>query len=92
MDAGGRGLGGVWVRLEWWGNHQDKLTEPDGKFGFAPLAPEHYYMAVPFLLTVIRSPASPSTLSPTIRLDFPGCSAATGYHDGFTNATFRAVR
>jgi tetratricopeptide (TPR) repeat protein len=92
VDAGGMGLGGVWVRLEWWGNRQDKLTEPDGKFGFAPLAPEHYHMAVPFLLTVIRSPGSPSALSPTVRLDFPGCSAATGYHDGFTNVTFKAVR
>ncbi len=92
VDAAGRGLGGVWLRLEWWGNPDDRLTDPDGKFGFAPLAPEHYHMAVPFLLTVIRGPGSPSSLSPTIRLDFPGCSAATGYHDGFTNVTFKAVR
>lgn len=92
VDAAGRGLGGVWVHLEWWGNPQDKMTEPDGKFGFAPLAPEYYHKAVPFQLTLIRSPSIPSALSPTIRLDFPGCSSATSYHDGFTNVTFKAVR
>ncbi len=92
VDAAGRGLGGVWVRLEWWSHHEERITEPDGKFGFAPLAPENFHKAVPFLLTVIRSPGSPSVLSPTIPLDFPGCSAATGYHDGFINVTFKAVR
>jgi tetratricopeptide (TPR) repeat protein len=92
VDAAGRGLGGVWVRLEWWGNHQDKITEPDGKFGFAPLALENFGRAVPFLLTVIRSPGNPTPLSVTTRLDFPGCSASTGYHDGFTNVTFTAMR
>lgn len=91
VDAAGRGLGGVWVRLEWWGHYQDKITEPDGKFGFAPLGVENFGNPVPFSLQVIRSPSSPAPLSPSVRLDFPGCSSSTDYHDGFINATFKAV-
>jgi len=87
VDAGGRGLSGVWVRLQWWDNYKDMISENDGKFGFAPLAPENYQKRVPFLLTVIRSPSSPTQLSSTQRLDFQGCLI----HSGFTNVTFKAL-
>jgi len=88
VDAAGQGLGGLWVRLEWWDNHKDMLTQPGGEFGFAPLALEYFASAVPFRLTVIRSPTDPAPLSPPARLDFPGCDP----HGGFRNVTFKASR
>jgi tetratricopeptide (TPR) repeat protein len=90
LDAAGIGLQGVWVRLEWWNNHEEKMTGYDGEFGFAPLSIEHFADAVPFKVTVIRSPGDPSALSPTITLDFPGCDH--GDHSGFTNVIFKAVQ
>jgi tetratricopeptide (TPR) repeat protein len=90
LDAGGVGLQGMWVRLEWWNNRDEKLTGYDGEFGFAPLAIEHFADAVPFKVTVIRSPGNPTPLSPTVALDFPGCHHAE--HDGFTNVLFKAVQ
>ena len=90
LDAAGVGLQGMWVRLEWWNNRDEKLTGYDGEFGFAPLAIEHFADAVPFKVTVIRSPSNPTPLSPTVALDFPGCHQAE--HDGFTNVLFKAVQ
>jgi tetratricopeptide (TPR) repeat protein len=90
LDAAGIGLQGLWVRLEWWGNHEEKLTGYHGEFGFAPLSVEHFADAVPFKVTVIRSPSNPSPLSPTATLDFPGCYQAD--HDGFTNVIFKAFQ
>ena len=85
-DAAGIGLPGVWVRLQWWENHDYRVTGYDGEFGFAPLGSENYHKSVPFRLTVIRSPSDPTPLSPTVSLDFPGCSI----HGGFTNVTFKS--
>lgn len=90
LDAAGVGVQGVWVRLEWWNNLQDKLTGDNGEFGFAPLAVEHFADAVSFKLTLIRSPSNPTPLSPTASLNFPGCYQ--GDHDGFTNILFKAVQ
>lgn len=86
IDAAGIGLPGVWVRLQWWDNHDYRVTGYDGEFGFAPLGAENYHKSVPFRLTVIRSPSNPTPLSPTVSLDFPGCSI----HGGFTNVTFKS--
>lgn len=86
IDAAGIGLPGVWVRLQWWENHDYRVTGYDGEFGFAPLGSENYHKSVPFRLTVIRSPSDPTPLSPTVSLDFPGCSI----HGGFTNVTFKS--
>ncbi len=86
LDAGGNGILGVWVRLQWWGHEHVSMTGPAGDFGFAPLAPENYDKPVPFLLTVVRSQGDASPLSQTVRLDFEGCAT----HSGFTNVTFRA--
>ncbi len=74
VDASGAGEPGVWVRLEWWGNHKDFLTGYNGEFGFAPLAQEHFADAVPFRLRVIRHPSDPAPRSPTVSLDFGGWS------------------
>jgi tetratricopeptide (TPR) repeat protein len=87
IDRAGLGLPGLWVRLEWWGNRADVLTGYDGEFGFAPLALEHFASSVPFRLTVIQSPTDASPLSPSVALDFEGCST----HDGFTNIIFQAT-
>jgi tetratricopeptide (TPR) repeat protein len=90
LDAAGTGLQGLWVRLEWWNNHEEKLTGYHGEFGFAPLSYEHFADAVPFKVTVIRSPSNPTPLSPTATFDFPGCYQAD--HDGFTNVIFKAFQ
>jgi tetratricopeptide (TPR) repeat protein len=90
LDAAGIGVQGVWVRLQWWNNLEDKPTGYNGDFGFAPLAVEHFADAVSFTVTVIRSPGNPAPLSPPAVLNFPGCYAAD--HDGFTNILFKAVQ
>jgi tetratricopeptide (TPR) repeat protein len=89
LDAAGAGVQGIWVRLEWWNNSEDKLTGYNGEFGFAPLAVEHFADAITFKVTLIRSPSNPSLLSPSATFNFPGCHAAD--HDGFTNILFKAV-
>jgi hypothetical protein len=89
LDAAGIGVQGVWVRLQWWNNLEDKPTGYNGDFGFAPLAVEHFADAVSFTVTVIRSPSNPAPLSPPAVFNFPGCYAAD--HDGFTNILFKAV-
>jgi tetratricopeptide (TPR) repeat protein len=90
LDATGAGIQGVWVRLQWWNNSEDKLTGYNGEFGFAPLSVEHFADAVSFTVTVIRSPSNPAPLSPSATFNFPGCYAAD--HDGFANILFRATQ
>ncbi|GEM_PF-3877096 len=88
VDAAGVGFPGVWVRLQWWDRHDDRVTGYNGEFGFAPLGSENWHKSVPFFLTVIRSPSDPAPLSQTVPLNFPGCST----HGGFTNVTFKSLR
>jgi hypothetical protein len=88
VDAGGNGINGVTVELEFFGNRVYRVTgvgKNTGEFGYTPLSPDFYKSSVPFNLRIVESEANPSQKSDVVPIDFRTCETA----GQFTNITFR---
>lgn len=89
--VGGEPVDGRTVRLRWAGNETCKVSgdgEDPGVWGFAPLAPEHYYSPFTFLIDVVESEGNPVPQSNTVEIQFTNCSVA----GQFTNIVFQYAR
>jgi hypothetical protein len=86
--VGGEPVNGRTVRLRFAGNTAYKVSgegEDAGRWGFAPLAPEHYHSPFTFLIDIVESASNPVPQSDTVEIQFTDCGTA----GQFTNIVFR---
>jgi hypothetical protein len=89
--VGGEPVNGRIVRLRFAGNTAYKVSgegEDAGRWGFAPLAPEHYHSPFTFLIDIVESQANPVPVSDVAEIKFTDCGTA----GQFTNIVFQYAR
>jgi hypothetical protein len=89
--VGGEPVNGRIVRLRFAGNTAYKVSgegEDAGRWGFAPLALEHYHSPFTFLIDIVESQANPIPQSDTVEIQFTDCGTA----GQFTNIVFQYAR
>lgn len=82
--VGGEPVNGRTVRLRFAGNTAYKVSgdgEDPGRWGFAPLAPEHYHSPFTFLIDIVESEGNPVAQSDTVEIQFTDCGTAGQFTD-----------
>ena len=88
VDHGGAAMNGVTVRLQFFDNTVYRVSgagQPQGTWGFAPLAMDMYHTSITFYIQLVNSQSDPTPRSDVVTINFTNCDAA----GQFTNITFR---
>jgi len=88
---GGEPVNGKTVRLRGLDRPYYKISgegESPGKWGFSPLAPNHFHSPFTLYVDLVESEANPQPISDAKRIDFAGCE----YGGEFVNIIFAWAR